>query len=82
MQSTILVIVAIVVHATLFASALYALHRANAYTRSQKLVQAIISLFLPVLGAILVIIMAKEAVAPFPKADESKFDKDPFGAGS
>ncbi len=81
MQSSVFVVIIVLTHAFLFATALYALHFANAYTRGQKIVQMILALCVPILGAILVIIMAREAVAPFPKPDESKFDKDPFGAG-
>ncbi len=52
--------------------------RTNVYSRFQYLIQLLLALVLPVIGAVIVLVMAKEALSE-PLPDKSNFDKDFIG---
>ena len=70
------------IHLCLVGTALFVVIRSNAYSRKQIVIQLFLALFVPLLGVALIVIVAKNAIAPFPKPENSRFDPDNFGSGA
>jgi uncharacterized membrane protein YqjE len=81
MSLSLWIIAIAIAHLCLVSFSLFMLIRSGAYSRMQVFVQFCIAFFLPVIGAIFVITMAREAASPFPKSDDSKFDNNYIGSG-
>jgi hypothetical protein len=66
---------------TLFAAFALAYATRAGYTRAQYIAQALLAALVPALGAVMVLSMAKDAVAALPPPDESRFDRNYTGEG-
>ena len=66
---------------TLFAVLALAYAARAGYTRAQYIAQALLATLVPAVGAIIVLSMAKDAVAAPPPPDESRFDRNYTGEG-
>lgn len=71
---------ALAIHGLLFAGAVVAIHRVGAYSMTQRILQVLIALVVPLFGAALVIGMAREALAKPEGPDESRFDRNYTGS--
>lgn len=67
-------------HVVFVACALICARRAG-YTRNQFIAQAALATLVPAIGAVVVLSMARDAVAPTPAPDSSRFDRNYTGEG-
>ena len=70
---------ALVLHLLLAGAALLAIRRVEGCTRAQVKRQSLVALFVPWLGPIVVLFMARDEIAGPPKPDDSSFDRQPYG---
>ncbi len=77
MSTTYWLLVVALIHTLLLAAAVVAVYRVGVYSLAQGSLQIAIALFVPILGAVAVLFMAKEAMAEPAKPDESRFDPPP-----
>lgn len=68
-------------HLALATAALLAMSRVPDYTRRERIAQCLLALVVPVIGAVIVAVMAKDAVTPSPSRSESKWDPNDIGSG-
>ena len=81
-MSTILLIIAIIAaHVFIVSVALFVIIRSGVYSRKQVVIQLLLALFIPLFRPVLLISMAKNATAPPPEPDNSRFDPERFGPG-
>jgi hypothetical protein len=78
MSSTFWLIAATSVHAAFVAAAAVAVFRVTSYTNSQRAWQILVAVVLPILGAIVILAMAKAAVADPPAPSDSRFDPQSY----
>ncbi len=71
----------LLVHVVLLAAAIVIAVRSRAYTKLQLVAQSLLAILVPVLGAVAVLVFAREAIALPPKPDGSKFDRNYIGSG-
>ena len=81
MPETYWLAAAALLHLVLAIAAVVAVCRVDAYTPPQRALQTALALLVPVLGAIAVLVAAKEAMAEPPEPDVSRFDRDPYNCG-
>ena len=62
-------------HVALALIAMFFASRVEGYTREQRRLQYLIAALVPVLGAIAVYVMAREADAPMPAPRSTRFDR-------
>jgi len=78
-QAAIALVIAL--HLTLVTIAVATSARSKAYSARQLILQACLALAVPIAGAALTIILARQALARFPPPDNSRFDPNYFGSG-
>jgi hypothetical protein len=78
MPSTSWLIVATLVHAVLVAVVAAVVFRTSGYKNSQRLGQIALAAAVPIFGTVLVLVMAREAVAEPPKSRHSGFDPQDY----
>jgi hypothetical protein len=69
------------VHLSLVGVAAYFLLRVDSYTKRQVVIQLVLALLIPLVGFVAVLVMASDALAPPPKPDSSRFDRNYIGSG-
>lgn len=80
MPQTWWLVLGISAHVLFVAGALICAARAG-YTRAQFIAQAALAILVPAVGAVVVLSMARDAVAPAPAPDTSRFDRNYTGEG-
>lgn len=74
-----LLISAGLIHLATASTAFFVLVRSDSCTVRQRATQSVLAFLVPVLGPLVVILVAREATSPFPKPDESRFDRHEVG---
>ena len=72
---------ALLVHASVAIVAIRAAVRSDAYSQTQLWLQGLVAVLLPIIGALVVALIAKYALAPPDQPENPKFDPNPFSEG-
>ena len=81
MNADILPFMLLALHGVVAALAIAISARSGCFTRRQVILQSLLATLVPLIGVVLVVANAKDAAAPPPKPDNSKFDRNYIGSG-
>ena len=79
MSTEILLLVLLAVHVVVALITIAFAARCRAFTRFQVVLQSLVALLLPIVGAILVLVNSREALAPPQKPEKSDFSPSYYG---